>query len=200
MFAQVMFFGALLSAILSTSSGALLAPTALFTENVLKPLFGEMNDKRFLLTLRVVLVLFTAGVLVFALNNTSTMYEMVQNAYKVTLAGAFIPLVCGIYWNRATTQGALLSALVGMGAWIVAERFYAEAVMPPQFTGLIASAIAGSSMISCVSSAGCSSASLRGTWFFLNFTRRDCWMLRLTAIRKSHVLKRLRRSNRSALR
>jgi Na+/proline symporter len=76
-FAQIMFFGALLSAILSTSSGALLDPTALFTENVVKPLFGEMNDKRFLLTLRIVLVLFTAGVLIFALNNTSTMYEMV---------------------------------------------------------------------------------------------------------------------------
>ena len=36
LFAQVMFFGALLSAILSTSSGALLAPTALFTENVMQ--------------------------------------------------------------------------------------------------------------------------------------------------------------------
>jgi SSS family solute:Na+ symporter len=139
MFAQVMFFGALLSAILSTASGALLAPTGLFTENVLKPLFGEMSDKRFLLTLRVVLVLFTAGVLVFALNNTSTMYEMVQNAYKVTLVGAFVPLVCGIYWGRATTQGALLSAVAGMVAWTIAEKFYAEAVMPPQFTGLIAS-------------------------------------------------------------
>ena len=141
LFAQVMFFGALLSAILSTASGALLAPTGLFTENVIKPLFGEMGDKRFLLTLRIVLVLFTAGVLIFALNNTSTMYEMVQNAYKVTLVGAFVPLVCGIYWKRATTQGALLSALVGMAAWIIAEKFYAEAVMPPQFTGLIASAL-----------------------------------------------------------
>ena len=62
--------------------------------------------------LRIVLVVFTAGVLVFALNNTSTMYEMVQNAYKVTLVGAFVPLVCGIYWKRATTQGAL-----ALGAW-----------------------------------------------------------------------------------
>jgi SSS family solute:Na+ symporter len=141
LFAQVMFFGALLSAILSTASGALLAPTGLFTENVIKPLFGEMGDKRFLLTLRIVLVLFTAGVLIFALNNNSTMYEMVQNAYKVTLVGAFVPLACGIYWKRATTQGALLSALVGMAAWIIAEKFYAEAVMPPQFTGLIASAL-----------------------------------------------------------
>jgi SSS family solute:Na+ symporter len=140
-FAQIMFFGALLSAILSTASGALLAPTALFTENVVKPLFGEMNDKRFLVALRTILVLFTAGVLVFALNNTSTMYEMVQNAYKVTLVGAFIPLVCGIYWKRATTQGALLSALVGLAVWIICERFFADATIPPQIVGLAASAI-----------------------------------------------------------
>jgi len=145
LFAQVMFFGALLSAILSTASGALLAPTALFTENVVKPLFGEMNDKRFLLMLRIVLVLFTAGVLVFALNNTSTMYEMVQNAYKVTLVGAFVPLVCGIYWKRATTQGAVLSALVGLAVWAICESFYPEAdkdvIVPPQLVGLAASVI-----------------------------------------------------------
>ncbi|HYC36228.1 MAG TPA: sodium:solute symporter family protein [Usitatibacter sp.] len=139
LFAQVMFFGALLSAILSTASGALLAPTALFTENVVKPLFGEMGDKRFLLLLRIVLVLFTAGVLVFALNNTSTMYEMVQNAYKVTLVGAFVPLVCGIYWSRATTQGAVLSALAGLAVWGICEAFFAEATVPPQMVGLFAS-------------------------------------------------------------
>ena len=139
LFAQVMFFGALLSAILSTASGALLAPTALFTENVVKPLFGEMGDKRFLLMLRVVLVFFTAGVLLFALNNTSTMYEMVQNAYKVTLVGAFIPLVCGIYWKKATTQGALVSALAGLAVWGICETFFAEAVIPPQMVGLFAS-------------------------------------------------------------
>jgi Na+/proline symporter len=141
LFAQVMFFGALLSAILSTASGALLAPTALFTENVLKPLFGEVSDKRFLLLLRIVLVLFTAGVLVFALNNTSTMYEMVQNAYKVTLVGAFIPLVCGIYWSRASTQGAVLSALAGLAVWMICETFFEKAEIPPQIVGLFASIV-----------------------------------------------------------
>jgi solute:Na+ symporter, SSS family len=142
LFAQVMFFGALLSAILSTASGALLAPTALFTENVVKPLFGNMGDKRFLVLLRVTLVIFTAGVLLFALHNTSTMYEMIQSAYKVTLAGAFIPLVCGIYWRRATTQGALLSVVVGLGVWGVCELVYADALVPPQLNGLFASALA----------------------------------------------------------
>jgi SSS family transporter len=140
-FAQVMFFGALLSAILSTASGALLAPTALFTENVIKPLFGQMTDKRFLVMLRTVLVFFTAGVLMFALNNTSTMYEMVQNAYKVTLVGAFVPLACGIYWHKASTQGALVSSLAGLAAWGICERFLADAIVPPQMVGLFASAI-----------------------------------------------------------
>lgn len=142
LFAQVLFFGALLSAILSTASGALLAPTALFTENVIRPLFNQqMSDKRFLLLLRVTLVLFTAGVLVFALNNTSTMYEMVQNAYKVTMVGALVPLAAGIFWRRATTQGALLSGLLGLAVWGICELLYAEAVMPTQFNGFIAAVI-----------------------------------------------------------
>ncbi len=86
------------------------------------------------------LVFFTAGVLVFALNNTSTMYEMVQNAYKVTLVGAFIPLVCGVYWHRASTQGALVSSLAGLAVWAICERFFADADVPPQMWGLFASA------------------------------------------------------------
>jgi solute:Na+ symporter, SSS family len=141
LWAQVLFFGALLSAILSTASGALLAPTATFTENVLRPFVPDMSDRQFLLTLRLVLVTFTAGALLFALNSTSTMYEMVQNAYNVTLAGAFVPLVAGAYWKRATTQGALLSIVMGIGSWLVANQVAPEALVPPNLVGFFASAI-----------------------------------------------------------
>jgi Na+/proline symporter len=141
LWAQIMFFGALLSAILSTASGALLAPTALFTENVLRPFVPDMPDKQFLLTLRIILVTFTAGALLFALNSTSTMYEMVQNAYNVTLAGAFVPLVAGAYWKRATTQGALLSIVLGIGCWLAANTVAPEAMVPPNLVGFFASII-----------------------------------------------------------
>jgi SSS family transporter len=141
LWAQIMFFGALLSAILSTASGALLAPTALFTENVLRPFVPRMGDKQFLLTLRIILVTFTAGALLFALNSKSTMYEMVQNAYNVTLAGAFIPLVAGAYWKRATTQGALLSIVLGIGTWLAANTVAPEALVPPNLVGFFASII-----------------------------------------------------------
>jgi Na+/proline symporter len=141
LWAQVMFFGALLSAILSTASGALLAPTSLFTENVLRPLAPRMGDRQFLLTLRIVLVTFTACALLFALNSKSTMYEMVQNAYNVTLAGAFIPLLAGAFWRRATTQGALFSAIGGVGTWLIAQNVAPDVLVPPNLVGFFASAL-----------------------------------------------------------
>jgi solute:Na+ symporter, SSS family len=136
MWAQVLFFGALLSAILSTASGALLAPTALFTENVIRPFAPRLGDPQFLLLLRTVLVLFTLAALLFALNSKSTMYEMVQNAYKVTLVSCIVPLAAGIYWKRATNVGAMLSVVFGLVSWGIAELTAADATIPPQFVGL----------------------------------------------------------------
>jgi SSS family transporter len=135
-FAQVMFFGALLSAILSTASGAMLAPTALFTENVLKRLYPHMGDRQFLLTLRLVLVIFTLAVVSFALASDASIYQMVQNTYKITLVSCIVPLAAGIYWHRATAQGALVSILLGLVTWIGMEIFAAEAIWPPQLVGL----------------------------------------------------------------
>ncbi len=141
MWAQIMFFGALLSAILSTASGALLAPTATFTENILRPFVPHMSDRQFLLILRLVLVIFTTCALLFALNSRSTMYEMVQNAYNVTLTGAFVPLFAGAYWKRANTQGALCAVVFGIGTWLAADAVAADALVPPNLVGFFASVI-----------------------------------------------------------
>ena len=134
--AQVLFFGALLSAILSTASGALIAPTSLFTENVIRPFFRGMSDRQFMLLLRVILVTFTLAALLFALNSKSTMYEMVQNAYKVTLVSCIVPLAAGIYWKRANVPGAILSVVFGLASWTIAEWIAADATVPPQLVGL----------------------------------------------------------------
>jgi SSS family solute:Na+ symporter len=141
LWAQIMFFGALLSAILSTASGALLAPTAAFTENVLRPFVPAMSDRQNLLTLRIILVTFAVCALLFALNSKSTMYEMVQNAYNVTLTGAFVPLLAGAYWKRANTQGALCAIVFGVGFWLGANTVAPEALVPPNLVGLFASVI-----------------------------------------------------------
>ena len=139
-FAQVMFFGALLSAIMSTASGTLLAPSVTFTENILKGIVGHQSDRQFLWTMRTVVVCFAIAVTVFALKSTSSIYSMVGNAYKVTLVAAFIPLVCGLYWKRANTQGALFSIAAGLSTWLLLEIFNPEGLWPPQLAGLLMSA------------------------------------------------------------
>ncbi len=136
MWIQVLFFGALLSAILSTASGAIIAPTSLCTENIIKPRFPQMSDRQFLLTLRLVLVSFTLAALLFALNSKKTMYDMVQNAYTVTLVSAFVPLAAGVFWKRANNTGAILSAVLGMVGWIAAEFLAGDATVPPTLVGL----------------------------------------------------------------
>lgn len=141
LWAQVMFFGALLSAILSTASGALLAPTALFTENVVRPFAPGMTDKRFLLLLRGVLVAFSAAALLFAINSKSTMYEMVQNAYNVTLVGAFVPLMAGAFWKKATTQGALAASVGGVAVWLTMTALAPPSEVPANLVGLFASVL-----------------------------------------------------------
>jgi solute:Na+ symporter, SSS family len=95
-----------------------------------------MTDLQFLLLLRVILVAFTLAALLFALNSKSTMYEMVQNAYKVTLVSCVVPLAAGIFWIRANVPGAMLSVVFGLASWTIAEAVAADATVPPQLVGL----------------------------------------------------------------
>ncbi len=138
--AQVFFFGALLSAIMSTASATLLAPSVMFTENILKHfVFKHMSDRQMLLTMRIILATFSCIVLAFALNSSASIFKMVENAYKVTLVGAFVPLVFGLYWSRANNRGALLSVTLGLGSWLLTEKLFAGDIWPPQLVGLLMS-------------------------------------------------------------
>lgn len=139
MLAQVMFFGALLSAIKSCASATLLAPSVTFSENILKALLPKQTDKQFLFMMRAVVLVFTAIVTLFAMNTGSSIYKMVENAYKVTLVAAFVPLAFGLYWKRATTQGALASILFGLASWIALEVLSPEGLWPPQLVGVLMS-------------------------------------------------------------
>ncbi len=153
---QILFFGALLSAIKSTSSATLLAPSTSFVENILKNLRPELKDREQLLAMRVTIVIFAFLVLMYAISMKGTpIYDLVSTAYQVTLVGAFVPLVCGLYWKRATTQGAILSLVLGIGVWLtflvvtlspLAEQLPESVVavftgFPGQLAGLIAALV-----------------------------------------------------------
>ncbi|MEY3509256.1 MAG: hypothetical protein RLZ21_1013, partial [Pseudomonadota bacterium] len=60
---------------------------------------------------------------------------------RITLAGAFVPLVAGLFWKRASNLGALLAISFGLSVWIVLEIAGVEEPVEPQLLGLVASAI-----------------------------------------------------------
>ena len=141
-FAQVIFFGALLAAIMSCSSATLLAPSVAFSENIVRGFVPHMRDHTLLRVMRISIVVFAAVVLLFALNSTSTIFQMVESAYKITLVAAFVPLAFGLYWKRATTQGAYYAIGAGLLTWILFETLVRSDIWPAQLVGLFA-AIAG---------------------------------------------------------
>ena len=140
---QVAFFGALLSAIMSTASATLLAPSTTFVENILHNLRPGMTDQQTLKAMRISVLVFTACVLTYAITMQGTsIYELVSGAYQVPLVGAFVPLVFSLYWKRATTQGALLAVTMGLGVWLlfVASPMLSEA-FPQQLAGVLAALV-----------------------------------------------------------
>lgn len=145
--AQIIFFGALLSVIMSTASGTLLAPSVTLSENVIRELLPNgknMTDKQFLRMIRIVVGAFSVLVALYALyslQEETSIHTMVANAYKVTLVVALVPLFAGLFWKKASNFGASCSIIAGLLVWIPLEFIAPEAVLPPHFAGFIAASI-----------------------------------------------------------
>jgi len=137
---QILFFGSLLSAIMSTTSSAILAPAAIFSENLVKPLTkGRLSDKQLLMVTRLSVLGFSILATVMA-TVRSNIYELVGESSILSLVSLFAPLVFGLYWKRSTAAGALLSMVLGTFTWFIFERL--ETGWPSLVPGLIVSAVA----------------------------------------------------------
>jgi len=137
---QVLFFGALLSAIKSCASATLLAPSVTFTENIWRNIVPRRSDQNELKAMRVTVLVFSLLVLSYSIAMQGTpIYELVSGAYQIPLVGAFIPLVFGLYWKRATTQGALFAIVLGITSWLLFVLTPAGDYFPAQLLGLLAS-------------------------------------------------------------
>lgn len=116
---QIVFFGALISAIMSTTSSGLLAPSAIISENIIKPYFGQnLSDKHFLWILRINVVLVAIIATIMA-SWKSNIYDLVAGASILMLVSLFVPLTAGFYWKKASRGGAFLSMIAGMLTYLL---------------------------------------------------------------------------------
>lgn len=139
LFLQIMFFGALLSAILSTTSGAILAPATVLGENLIKPLLRNPTDTSMLRIMRLSVVGVAFCSAIMAMFN-SNIYELVGSSSALSLVGLFMPLTAGLFWKGTSSKAANASMLTGMAVWIYFE-YINPGDLPSLVPGLLTSIV-----------------------------------------------------------
>jgi SSS family solute:Na+ symporter len=79
------------------------------------------------------------AVATMALTSRLSIYERVNESGKVVLVAAFVALVAGPFWRRATAAGAHASIVAGLATWIALEIVAPVGLVPPPLAGLLAS-------------------------------------------------------------
>lgn len=135
---QILLFGALVSAILSTTSGAMLAPATVIGENLIRPLLKNPSDQTILRIMRgsVVLVAICSAWMATVQSN---IYELVGQSSALSLVSLFVPLTGGLYWKKSSNLGCLSAIILGMVTWIIFE-FIIKIEVPSLILGGLASA------------------------------------------------------------
>lgn len=131
---KIFFFGALLSAIMSTASGALLAPSVILSENLVKPFLKHPSDKKFLWVTRFSVGIIAVIALILAFQEQG-IYELVGVASEISLVSLFVPLCAGLFFKSRNEAAACASMITGAAAWGLAS--WMEAGFPPIFTGTL---------------------------------------------------------------
>lgn len=136
---QVLFFGAVTSAILSVSSGAILAPSTVFGENVVKFFRPDISDKDLLKTIRWTVVVITVICVLMSTTRDTNIFDLVGESSAFSLVSLFVPLAAGIYWKRANLTGCLYSMVIGFVVWLLC--LWQETAYSPMLWGLLASTV-----------------------------------------------------------
>lgn len=118
----ILFLGALVSAILSTLSGALLVAGALAGHNLVKPLFPRLSDAQRLRADRAAVLLL--GVLAYAIALSSeSVYGLVQQSSALGSSGILVMMVFAIWGGRFGGPASAYAALLaGTGVWLYCEH------------------------------------------------------------------------------
>lgn len=133
---QIVFFGALVSAILSTTSSAIMAPAAVLGENIFKFFNPKITDQQLLRIIRWGIVVIT-GICIFMAVRGESIFDLVAESSAFSLVSLFVPLAAGLYWKATNELGCIISMLAGLVAWLFCA--YMDSEYPPLIYGLLAS-------------------------------------------------------------
>lgn len=126
-----------LSASMSTLSSLVLTSSSTLTLDFIKPLFHkEMNEKKQLVFMRVLLAVFIVVSVVIALDPPAFIAQLMGISWGA-LAGAFLaPFLYGLYWKGVTKAAVWASFICGIG--ITVSNMFFSYIASPINAGAIA--------------------------------------------------------------
>jgi solute:Na+ symporter, SSS family len=137
---QVLFFGAVIAAIMSTASGATIAPASVLSENIIRRYVRTpLSDREFLWINRISVLIISGFALSMALGR-SDIYELVAEAASVGLVALFVPMVMGLFTQTASERAGIGAISAGLSIWMLCY-FVLKTEIPSIFFGLGASAL-----------------------------------------------------------
>lgn len=137
--AIAVFVGAILAVVMSSADSALLSAASLISRNLLPLVVADAADK---LSLRVArLAIPACGFIAIGIAlNAQIIYDLVIDANVLLLAAVIVPLILGVWWQRANRFGALSAMVFGVAAWLLTGFVAPE--LPGDLIGLFASLVA----------------------------------------------------------
>ncbi len=126
-----------LSASMSTLSSLVLTSSSTLTLDVIKGnIVKNMDDKKQLLVMRVLLVVFVVISVVLAINPPTFIAQLMGISWGA-LAGAFLaPFLYGLYWKRVTRAAVWASFICGVG--ITVSNMFFQFIASPINAGAVA--------------------------------------------------------------
>lgn len=130
---------AVMSAIMSTMSGPILATTTLVLKDMILPV-KDLNEKQKMLTTRVLMFSISAACMVCALFFGDIVVAL-DVAYAILSGGLFVPIICALFWKRATTKACVASMIVSTVVIIAGMAIYGISSYLPILYGFLTSLV-----------------------------------------------------------
>jgi len=135
---QALFFGALLSAVFSTCSGALLAPASIMAENLIRPFFLRPDDEQGLLRVSRWCVIGMAAIATLVAFSGSGIYELVAQSSALGAVSILLPLLAALFMPCVSALSAQLGMSFGLVVYLLCDYDLIQLGLPSMFAGMLA--------------------------------------------------------------
>ena len=136
---------AIMGIIISTADSALLVTGTTVSTDLFKVLKPEISDKKQLLITRLTVLIVGIFGLIFALQK-SNIFEVMMLALAIFVSGLFVPVMAALFYKKATSSAALISAITGavvqLSSFAAKMQGYLPEGIEPILLALVSSSLA----------------------------------------------------------